>query len=442
MTKPCGNRQVWVAGLLLLALGTACPAGAEEASKPLPEPLTLDYALSQVDSGHPLLEEARGDLRLSEAEVRAAEARTGVNLSIEGRAQWVDPADIVADDSHNDSKLGLLVRKNLYDFGRTSARRAAAEAQVKGSQWRYEEASDAQRIEIMRRFFDVLLADLEYARDNEAMAVAYVDLDKLRARNKLGQLSDVDLAKAESEYQRTRHQRFVSQNRQRATRARLALALNRPGMLPGNLVPPELPQVKRAVPPYERLLEKAVADNPRLHALRAEVAAARERLDAAQADKRPRLDAEMEGATYGREMGSHDKWRAGILFQVPLYSGGSVASEVARQQAELYKAQAQLRTARYDVRQAVLDVWLQLDNLHVEQDAVKALRDYRELYLDRSRAIYEMEVKTDLGDSMVRLTEAQLAAARTNFDIALAWERLDALTGGRLPPGGGEEKGK
>ena len=37
-----------------------------------------------------------------------------------------------------------------------------------------EQARLGQRLAVMRAFFDVLLADLAYTRDNEDMAVAYV----------------------------------------------------------------------------------------------------------------------------------------------------------------------------------------------------------------------------------------------------------------------------
>jgi hypothetical protein len=35
---------------------------------------------------------------------------------------------------------------------------------------------------------------------------------------------------------------------------------------------------------------------------------------------------------------------------------------------------------------------------------------------------------------MVRLSEAQLDEANVRFATALAWERMDVLTGGPLPP--------
>jgi len=60
---------------------------------------------------------------------------------------------------------------------------------------------------------------------------------------------------------------------------------------------------------------------------------------------------------------------------------------------------------------------------------MKVLRNYRDLNLDRSRALYEMEVSTDLGDSMVQITEAEYLSAQADYKMAEAWTRLDILTG-------------
>lgn len=436
----------WVAATVLCPLAAFAADGGPE---PLPDPLTLEYALTRADAPAPALQQARADVDRARAAVGAAEAETGLNVSIEGRVRWVDPSPAAPDDGHDDHKASLVLRKRLYDFGQSEARRAAAEEGLAGQEWRFRDAYRQRRIEIMERFFDVRLADLEYARDNEAMAVAYVELDRLRNRHELGQVSDIELLKQESEYQRIRRERHASQARQRATRARLAIALDRPEDLPSDLARPKLPQLDRELPPYERLVAKALEDNPTLKALRARVQAAGERVEASRAQRRPRLDAVVEGSAYTRDLGSRDDWRAGIELEFPLYTGGRIDSAVADAEASRHRVRAELEQARREIRQAVLDLWLELDTLRVRQDEVAAMRDYRELYLDRSRAVYELEVKTDLGDAMVRLTEAQLEAARTDFRTALAWERLHALTGGPVEvasedaegAGGGESEG-
>lgn len=58
--------------------------------------------------------------------------------------------------------------------------------------------------------------------------------------------------------------------------------------------------------------------------------------------------------------------------------------------------------------------------------------DYRDLYLERSRALYELEVTSDLGDAMVQLSEAQLFKAQTFFELAVAWAKLDSLLGSSM----------
>ena len=96
--------------------------------------------------------------------------------------------------------------------------------------------------------------------------------------------------------------------------------------------------------------------------------------------------------------------------------------------------QAELADAEEQVRQQVLELWLRLDALRIQREEMTTASEYRELYLDRSRALYELEVKTDLGDAMVRLTETERDVLKTEFEIALAWEQLDLLLG-RSPAG-------
>jgi outer membrane protein TolC len=401
------------------------------AAEPLPEPLTLEYALSLADEGHPdLLVEQAEQARL-QAQLEGVDASNAVDISAEGRARWVDPPSIVDGDVADDHKLSLYVRKPLYDFGRTDALRQAARQASLGREQRYQAVRDSRRIAIMQSFFDVLLSDMEYARDNEALAVAYIALDRLRDRQQLGQASDIDVLEKEAEYQRVRYQLAQSEARQRATRARLANLLNRPGMLPSNLRQPQLDYQQRKLPEFETLVEQALKNNPEILALQSELQAAQQGIEAARAEQYPRLDGELEASAYSREIGSYDRWRAGVTLQVPIYSGGRVDAAVASQRAQQSAVQARLDKARYDLRQQVLDLRLELQSLKLLQAKANSEQDYRELYLDRSRANYEMEFTADLGDAMVRLSEAQLGLAQVEYQFAIAWERLDALTGGR-----------
>lgn len=424
-------RRRWRSPLYCLLLLTSPTfTHGQEAPAPLPEPLTLEDALALVESDQPMLDKARAEILAAQAERDIADADVGTRVLLEGRARWIDPAERAADQSSDDHKASLYVRKRLYDFGRTSSRLSGSEGLIASSQQLYQNYVNTQRLEVMQRYFDVLLADAENARANEAMATAYVSFDKLRDRHELGQVSDIDLLESENEYQKVRRQVTRSVNQQRITRAKLAVALGRPGQLPSTVIEPNLPQIERELPDYESLLEKALRDNLRVVAMRRKVDAATEFLTMARNGNRPYLDGELEMSEYSRETGSSDAWRAGVTLTVPLYNGGSVDAESAKRQANLMNARAALREAEQDVRTAVLETWMEIQALNVELDQVRASRNFRELYLDRSRADYEMEFKTDLGDSMVRLSESQYAILKNRLDRALAWERLESLVNG------------
>jgi hypothetical protein len=131
-------------------------------------------------------------------------------------------------------------------------------------------AADAQRLEILARFFDVLLADLAYARYNEAMAVAYIQFDRAASRRDLGQISDLRVLELESVYQEVLQNRAGSEVAQRLTRALLGYALGRGDALPRDLIPPTLPALPEDLPDEGALIGDALAGNTTLRALLAD----------------------------------------------------------------------------------------------------------------------------------------------------------------------------
>lgn len=416
---------------LAAALLAGCVAGAVAAAQPepLPEPLTLGAALRLAMPDHPELRAARARVAAGEAAVRQAAAADDLRAGVEAGMRWIEPYDEARFHQNDDHRLALVVRKRLWDFGYTAARTEAAELRADALRARLTGAAQHRALAVMERFLDVILADLRYARDTEAMAVAFVDLDKRRERHALGQASDLELLEQESVYQQLRRQRAASQAARRATRAALAEALGRPGELSADLILPELPGNRRPLPDLAALQARALEGNAGLEALRARVASARQALAAARRAHGPRIHGELEAGTYSRRLSSRTPVAAGLVLDLPLYLGDRVEAQAARARAELAEAEAELAAGEAEVRQAVLEHWLALESLALQREAVLARADYRELELDRSRALYELEVRADLGDAMVQSTAARLARVRTEVEAALAWARLDALVG-------------
>lgn len=425
--RPAG----WLAILLFCGIGTGYAEQEKPAQKPepLPEPLTLAKALEFADEPHPDLQIAEARIQAAEAELAGAQAGNDLDVYIDGALAYVDPPDYALDQTNDDHRLTLNVDKVLYDFGRTDSEGDIALRQLDSSKLLHINARQQRRLAIMQRYFDVVLADLQFYRYNEEMAVEFVQLDKLRDRHELKQISDLELFEQEAVFQRSRYLRAQAQNQQRETRARLAQALNRPGQLPSTVVPPSLPELDRELPEVATLQELALDKNPVIKSLRNQVEADLARVERARAGDNPTVSGKLQAGAYSRERNSYDDYRAELQLTIPLYNGNRTDAAVARERARLFETRARLTRAERDVRQQILELWLQLDALRARRDQRQSEKSYRELYLDRSRALYELEVKADLGDSMVRYTEAERNQMEADYQTALAWARLNALLG-------------
>ena len=110
---------------------------------------------------------------------------------------------------------------------------------------------------------------------------------------------------------------------------------------------------------------------------------------------------------------------------------------MARQQAVLRERRAELRSRELEVRQLVLDLWLEIANLRARAAELEVLGESRELNLDLRRSLYEFEVASDLGNAMTEISDYGLQKAGNDYQLALTWARLDALTGRLLDAGFG-----
>lgn len=222
---------------------------------------------------------------------------------------------------------------------------------------------DMQRLDIMQRFFDVVLADSSAVRDNENQAVYYIPLDRTRTRMELKEFSELDVAELDAEYQVVRQQTAASTASQRLTRSLLAQAINNPQKLPNELNPPDIGAFPTDMPTVDELVAASLQNNQWLD----------ERRDDASTDERAVLEMEL--------------------------------------------------------RQHILELLLRLDIFKVATERNQAETLWRDYYLERSRTLYEQEVKSDIGDAMTQQSKVRLQKQQIQFCQALTLAQLNALQG-------------
>jgi outer membrane protein TolC len=409
-------------------------------------PLTLEAALAHADAPHPELQLAQARHELANAETRLAASLNDFRVTLDatlrsGRNPLFD------DRFHPDHQVRLSARKTLIDSGRQQAGAQAAEQEREARGLQLLDVRAQRRITLMARYFDVLLAEMQDAADTETLATAYVSWDNAKDRLTLGQMAQWELSELESRYIESLARRNEVRHGLREKRMALGAAMNLPGLVLDELVDPKLPGNERQLHELEEMLVRMQTGNLRLAAQQRLLIATGQRLEGVRADNRPSVEFEAEAAAWTRDALTRDDLRAGVNLVWPLWQGGRNDARLGREQARFHELQAQYDQLRIDLRQALIETREEILFLRdsARRNAEIGAR-HRDQALDKARAEYEMELKTNLGSSMAETQYAQLKRRAIEYRIALAWARLDALLGDsqqpgiKLPAGRQEEK--
>lgn len=409
-----------------LALWLCCP-GLRAAE--LPEPLTLEAALATAgNDDHYEVVELEQQMRVIASELGIERGQYGFELDLRGRLSKVGPSDYDPDTPDIDNQAHLILTKPLFDFGLRDSREGYLSLQLLAFESQKQLLIERRRIDILQRYFDVLDADNEFRSENEALAIGFNRYDRARENMELGTESEVEVLRLQTEFETIRQRRSLVMHRQRLTRAMLAEVMGYPGNLPSELERPQIETGRGLPESFESLVERALT-----HSLEARLAdvnsrAAQAAIGIARNTDGPSLELELQVSEYARDSRLRDDWRANLLIDIPLYSAAS-SDRVDLAQARYRIALANQQQLQSNLRLEVLELWQKIQQLDFEIESATVEQDYRDRHLDRSRAEYELEFKTDLGDSMVLYTRSDTERLRRLYDYELAYQRLGALVG-------------
>jgi len=415
--------------ILLLALAPSLALGADQ----LPEPLTLEAALNSAHNpAHFELIEVDQRLQALSAELGIEQGYNDFRLDLTGRIRQVGLSDIAAeidvDEDGGDSAASLVLSKPLYDFGLRDSLESSMGLQHNALEMQKQLLIERRRLAIMEKYFAVLNADNQFLSENEALATGFIRYDNAVQDYELGLVSEIEVLRLQTEYEVIRQKRHLAVQRQRLTRNILAEAMGYPGQLASDLEIPSVDSERNLPDDVDMLVTRALQFSLEALVAMANTRAAQAAIKIAESTDGPTLDLELEVSTYERETRTRDDWRAGLYIEIPLYAGSSPA-KVNLATAKYRQALAHQQQLQSHLRLEVLRLWQQLKQLQLENQGRTVEQDYRDRYLDRSRAEYELEFKTDLGDSMVLYSRSNAERMQTLYAFELAYQRLATLVG-------------
>jgi outer membrane protein TolC len=404
---------------------------------PLPEPLTFTAALDTAQNEtHYDLVAIEQRLQAVRAELGIEQGENGFSLDLIGRvrqvglsevARSIDDADGV-NDSSNDNAASLILSRPLYDFGLQDSRENQFALQLQALEYQKRLLIEQRRLEIMEKYFAVLNADNHFISENESLAMGFIHYDNAVQDQELGLVAEIEVLRLQADYEVIRQQRYLAEHQQRLTRAMLAEAMGHPGNLSTELEAPAIDPDRALPDDFDALVDQALVYSLEAVAAQANSQVAQAAIAIAASTDNPSLDLQIEVSSYERDSRLRDDWRAGLYLEVPLYSGSSPARlDLAK--ARHREALAKQQQVESHLRLEVLELWQKIQQLKLEIQGRSVEQDYRDRYLDRSRAEYELEFKTDLGDSMVMFSRSNSERLRSLYAFELAYQRLTALVG-------------
>lgn len=393
-----------------------------------PQPLTLEQALSMVSQAHPSLTMAAQDIEKSRAQQLLIDAQSDLSIHLQSKAYYIEPSELASDQAPEDYVASLLLRKNVIDFRREKYLLTSQAKQSQAYEVLLQEGKLHVQIIVMRMFFDVLLADLRFVKENEAMAVAYTQFDRARKQKEIGKISDVDLLEKESRYQFTRIARMDASHAQRLKRVILTGALSQPNEPLEKLLHPEF-DFSKVQMNIDDMRAELKRNNKKLRANTSRISALEDRILSVRKQQWPKVDAVLEAFEYNRELASRDKWRVGFELDIPLWQGSRVKAELERLTAELRRIRAEDQYERTLLGEQLLQKIQKYELLSIKRERAEQHLKYRETYLDRSRALYELEVQADLGDAMAQFSNAKLEIAESMFESIVVLAEIYAMLG-------------
>ena len=395
------------------------------------EPLTLSTALSFAEQPHPFTSNARLDLELAKVNQDFHGSSNRLDLEALIVPQRVDQAAPKTGGSFTDSYATLRIRHPIYDFGRGKANQSHASTDLAIAEHNLKFVQATRKIEIMQRFFDVLIADLDYGVKNEKMTLTFLRYNRYQEEMDMHQShAEVDVLDLETIYREAFVVRQAANFARRNARRTLALALGFTDYVPRDLATPDVSAyVAREVPEFEILLDEVLQNNHDMKQAELNLDKATAASEVSKSKYLPQLDAVLEATNWHRETGSRNATSVGIQFTVPLVSGARKSRDQRISHIAVERARARLAETEHAVRQKTFDLWQALTLHHVRLSAAEVRLNYRDQYMDRARALYELEERSDLGDAQAELLRALLESNRVEYALALTWSELDALMG-------------
>ena len=260
---------------------------------------------------------------------------------------------VTAEHQYYGGNQSLSVRQPLYrPYLGALVRQARAQVEGSGATLEREEQTLVTRVGEV--YFDALLAEDQLGLVAAQKATYTAQLDAARKRLAAGSGTRTDIDEAQAQLDMTLAQELETRQSVDYTRRRLEVLTGSPVDALAKLDVQRFAPTAPVPESVQAWTERAEGASPELQALRAQLEAARQEIEKAEAGHKPTLDAVAQWSRSSSDTVTslnqrYDNKVIGLQLTVPLYAGGYVSSTVRQAVAQAERAREALEAARRDL---------------------------------------------------------------------------------------------
>jgi outer membrane protein TolC len=397
------------------------------------EPLTLAEALATAGKNHPQIAEATATLSATEARLGQAKANYWPQINL--AADW-NKGDtfLTALGGIKETEVAttsVVVRQNLYDFGRTAGATDAA----RGAKAAAAAGVSVSRQDVAFRVKAAWHLALAAERQVEASQKTVIAREGLARQAgeffRHGIRSKVEVARTEASLFAGKSLLIRAENNRNLARLELANAMGLDSLADRPLAEPE---TNAAYTPENlaSLREEALRNRSELKRLSSLKDAASGSLRSARSGYLPTLSGT---ASYGEAAQSllpdEQIWALGVNLTLPVFSGFATQEQVREADAAIHGVEAQHRNLRLQVAKEVESAWLGIieaqARLAASSKETKAAQESQRLAMERYRE--GLGTMIEAIDAQAQAINAETAQIQAGYDEKIALARLDRALG-------------
>lgn len=395
-------------------------------AQPLPNPLTLGQALEVSKTQNLLQKQQQVDVELSQSRLSQLDdtykTQAKLDFQLAKRAEF--------SDGTNNSHAFLHLSQVLFDQN-TEIQQHDKQSALATEKFKLKQLQTEKQVAVMRAFFDVVLADMRYETILEELAISAIREGRIRDDYDMQYASEVALLEKQTQTQINVGKRIEAEAEQITTRAKLAQVLgiayeNRPD----DLVKPSFKHLfDKQLDEFEAWQAKLLKKNPDLLDMERVLASLKKQRQDELDNREILISSNARLGEQGYQRDKNGKWRLGLNLSMPLGQSDKQKRKVAELALNIKKQQLAIEQFREKINQQALAYWLKLRTLKQLNKSLVIELDYRDLYLEKARANYEMQIKSDIGFAMTNYTDSEWKLAKNEFDYVITLAKLKQLVG-------------